>query len=118
MAEQNRMETIKVEGGQLIDQIKRLVHEGNVRRIVIKQGERTVVEFPLTIGVVGVVLAPVLAAAGALAALLTDCTIEVERVAEMAALNDQSPVAAPDGVAVASDGSPMQSEPAIELTAP
>ena len=118
MAEQNRMETIKAEGGQLIDQIKQLVHEGNVRRIVIKQGERTIVEFPLTIGVVGVVLAPVLAAAGALAALLTDCTIEVERVAEMAALNDQSPAAALDGGAVASDGSPMQSEPAIELTAP
>ena len=53
MAEQNRMEQSKAEGGQLIDQIKRLVHEGNVRRIVIKQGERTVVEFPLTIGVVG-----------------------------------------------------------------
>jgi hypothetical protein len=118
MAEQNRMESIKVEGGQLIDHIKRLVHEGNVRRIVIKQGERTVVEFPLTIGVVGVMLAPVLAAAGALAALLTDCTIEVEREAETAALNDQSPVAALDAVVVASDGTPMQSEPAIELTAP
>jgi hypothetical protein len=118
MAEQNRMETIKVEGGQLIDQIKRLVHEGNVRRIVIKQGERTIVEFPLTIGVVGVVLVPVLAAAGALAALLTNCTIEVEREAEMATVNDQPRAVAPDSVAVASDGSPMQSEPAIELTAP
>jgi hypothetical protein len=118
MVEQNRMETIKVEGGQLIDQIKRLVHEGNVRRIVIKQGERTVVEFPLTIGVVGVVLAPVLAAAGALAALLTDCAIEVERVAEMDALNDDRSPAAPDAVVVALDGSPMQSEPAIELTTP
>lgn len=79
MAEQTRMETIKVEGGQLIEQIKRLVHEGNVRRIIIKQDERTVAEFPLTIGVIGVVLAPVLAAVGAIAALLTDCTIEVER---------------------------------------
>jgi hypothetical protein len=79
MAEQTRMETIKVEGGQLIDQIKRLVHEGNVRRIIIKQEDRTVAEFPLTIGVLGVVLAPVLAAVGALAALLSDCTIEVER---------------------------------------
>ncbi len=79
MADQNRMETIKVEGGQLIDQIKRLVHEGNVRRIIIKQDDRTVAEFPLTIGVIGVLLAPVMAAVGALAALLTDCTIEVER---------------------------------------
>jgi hypothetical protein len=73
------METIKVEGGQLLDQIKRLVHEGNVRRITIKQEDRVVAEFPLTFGVIGVVLAPVLAAVGALAALLTDCSIEVER---------------------------------------
>jgi hypothetical protein len=79
MAEQIRMETIKVEGGQLIEQIKRLVHEGNVRRIIIKQEDRTVAEFPLTIGVIGVVLAPVLVAVGALAALLTNCTIVVER---------------------------------------
>jgi Domain of unknown function (DUF4342) len=79
MAEQTRMETIKVEGSQLIDQIKRLVHEGNVRRIIIKQEDRTVAEFPLTIGVIGVVLAPMFAAVGALATLLTDCTIEVER---------------------------------------
>jgi Domain of unknown function (DUF4342) len=79
MAEPTKMETIKVEGGQLVDQTKRLVHEGNVRRIIIKQEDRTVAEFPLTIGVIGVVLAPMFAAVGALAALLTDCTIEVER---------------------------------------
>jgi hypothetical protein len=118
MAEQTRMETIKVEGGQLIDQVKRLVHEGNVRRIVIKQGERTLVEFPLTVGVVGVVLAPVLAAAGALAALLTDCTIEVERGADMAALNGQSPAATEDGVIAISDDQPIETRPEIELTAP
>ena len=79
MGEQSNLETIKVEGGQLIDQIKRLVHEGNVRRITIKQADRTVVEFPLTVGVIGVVVAPMLAAVGALAALLAECTIEVER---------------------------------------
>jgi hypothetical protein len=73
------METIKIEGGQLIDQLKRLIHEGNVRRMIIKQEGSTVAEFPLTLGVIGVVIAPVLAAVGALAALLTDCTIEVER---------------------------------------
>src|SRR3712207_4764972 len=72
-------ETIKAEGGQLLDQVKQLIHEGNVRRIVIKQGADTVVEFPLTVGVVGAVLAPALAAVGAVAALVTDCTIEVER---------------------------------------
>jgi hypothetical protein len=75
---------IQVQGGQVIDQLKRIVHEGNVRRIVIKQGARIVAEFPLTIGVVGVVLAPVFAAVGALAALLTDCSIEVERDEEAA----------------------------------
>ena len=92
MLEQTRMETIKVEGGQLIDQIKRVVHEGNVRRIIIKQDDRTVAEFPLTIGVIGVVLAPVFAAVGALAALLTNCSIEVERF-------DDAPAALPEPLA-------------------
>ena len=62
-----------------MDAIKQIIHEGNVRRVVIKQEGRTVVEFPMTVGVVGTVLAPMLAAAGALAAVLTECTIEVER---------------------------------------
>lgn len=72
-------ESFKVEGGQVLDQVSKLLHEGNVRRIVIKQGDRSVAEFPLTVGVVGAVVAPVLAAVGVLAALLTDCTIDVER---------------------------------------
>jgi hypothetical protein len=72
-------ETIKAEGAQVIDVVKRVLHEGNVRRIVVKQGEQPIVEFPLTIGVVGALIAPVLAAVGAVAALVTDCTIEVER---------------------------------------
>ena len=79
MEVQTNMETVKVQGGQLIDQVKRLLHEGNVRRISIKQDERTIAEFPLTIGVLGVVFAPVLAAVGAIAALLSECTIEIER---------------------------------------
>ncbi len=74
-------ETIKVEGGELLEKVKSLIREGNVRRIVIRQGERSVAEFPLTVGVVGTVAAPILAAVGALAALLTNCTIEVQRVA-------------------------------------
>ncbi|HEY3381935.1 MAG TPA: DUF4342 domain-containing protein [Vicinamibacterales bacterium] len=73
-------ETIKVEGGDLLERVKTLIHEGNVRRIVIRQGNRSVAEFPLTIGVVGTVAAPILAAVGALAALLTNCAIEVQRV--------------------------------------
>ena len=80
MQERSRIETIKVEGGQFIEQVKHLIHEGNVRRVVIKQGEQVVAEFPLTFGVIGAVIAPVLAAIGAVAALLADCTIEVERL--------------------------------------
>jgi hypothetical protein len=76
------METIKAEGVTLVERVKQIIHEGNVRRIVIKQGEEVVAEFPLTFGVVGAVIAPVLAAIGALAALLNNCTIEVERVAD------------------------------------
>jgi hypothetical protein len=72
-------ESFKVAADQLVDAVKKLLHEGNVRRIVIKQEGRSVAEFPLTVGVVGAVIAPVLAAVGALAAVLTDCTIEVER---------------------------------------
>jgi hypothetical protein len=81
MAERTFTESFKVAADQLVDAVKRLVHEGNVRRVIIKQEGRTVVEFPLTIGVVGTVLAPVLAAVGAIAAFMTECTIEVERTA-------------------------------------
>jgi len=72
-------ESFKVAADQLVDAIKQIVHEGNVRRVIIKQDGRSVVEFPITVGVIGTVFAPMLAAAGALAAVLTDCTIEVER---------------------------------------
>jgi hypothetical protein len=72
-------ESFKVAAENLVDAVKKLLHEGNVRRIVIKQDGRTVAEFPVTVGVVGAVVAPVLAAVGALAAVLTECTIEVER---------------------------------------
>lgn len=72
-------ESFKVKGDDLLKRVKEIIHEGNVRRVVIKQGSRSVVEFPVTVGVVGAVAAPMLAALGAVAALLTDCTIEVER---------------------------------------
>ena len=72
-------ETIKAEGEELLDELKRLIHEGNVRRIRIRHEGRTIAEFPLSVGVVGVVLAPVVAAIAALVALLKECTIEVER---------------------------------------
>jgi Domain of unknown function (DUF4342) len=108
MGEQINMETIKVEGGQLIDQIKRLVHEGNVRRITIKQDDRTVVEFPLTVGVIGVVLMPMLAAVGALAALLAECTIEIQRV-------EDTPITPAEPVV---NGKHAEVPPTVELTAP
>jgi len=73
------VESVTAAGNQVIETVKNLIHEGNVRRISIKQDGRTIAEFPLTFGVVGAALAPVLAAAGAIAALATDCTIEVQR---------------------------------------
>lgn len=79
MTQQTFKESFKVAADQLVDAVKKIVHEGNVRRVVIKQEGRTVVEFPMTVGVVGTVFAPMLAAVGALAAVLTECTIEVER---------------------------------------
>ena len=71
----------KLEGTteQVLAQIRRLVEEGNIRRVVVKQRGRTVAEFPLTAGVIGIVLAPVAAAIGAITALLTECSIEVEK---------------------------------------
>lgn len=72
-------ESCKVEGSQLVGKVKQLVREGNVRRVVVKQQGRTLVELPLTVGVVGALAAPALAALGALAALLTECTIGIER---------------------------------------
>jgi Domain of unknown function (DUF4342) len=82
MAETTFKESFKVAGTQLVDAVKTLLHEGNVRRIVIKHEGRTVAEFPLTVGVLGVVLAPILAAVGALAAVLTECTVEVDRAVD------------------------------------
>lgn len=79
MTERTWFETFRIEGGQLAERLSQIIHEGNVRRIVIRQDETIIAEFPLTIGVVGAVIAPMAAAIGALAALLTNCRIEVER---------------------------------------
>jgi hypothetical protein len=79
MTDRTCKESFKVAADQLVETLKKLVHEGNVRRVIVKQDGRTVVEFPLTVGVIGTVFAPMLAAAGALAAVLSECTIEVER---------------------------------------
>ncbi|NTU61305.1 MAG: DUF4342 domain-containing protein [Caldiserica bacterium] len=70
----------QVSGEQLVNKVKSIINEGNIRRIVIKNEDgKTIVEFPVTVGVVGVLLAPWLAALGAIAALVTKCTIIVEK---------------------------------------
>ena len=73
-------ERYKVAGEKLLSKVKELIQEGNVRRITIKNDEdKTLIEIPLTLGVVGAAIFPVWAAVGAIAALVTDCSIEVER---------------------------------------
>ena len=79
MGEQTFWETIELKGNELIKKVQELIAEGNVRHVRIRQRDRTIAEFPLTVGLVGAVFAPALAAIGALAALLTECTIDVER---------------------------------------
>ncbi len=74
-------EDLKVDGEQLLAKVRELIHEGNVRRVIIKNDEgTTLLEIPLTLGVAGAVILPSLAAVGAIAALVTDCSITVERV--------------------------------------
>ena len=79
--EKVRTEEFEVSGDKLVSKIKELVHEGNIRRVVIKNEEgRTLIDMPLTLGVVGALVVPQLAALGAIAALVTQCTILVEKV--------------------------------------
>jgi len=74
----------KVNGDELVARVKQLIHEGNIRRVRVKQGGKVLLEMPLSVGApvaaVGILAIPVLAALGALAALVTECTIEVEKV--------------------------------------
>jgi len=73
-------ESFKINGESLLKKVKELINEGNIRKITINDKDgKELMSFPLTIGVVGVVFAPVLAAIGALAALVGECTITVER---------------------------------------
>jgi len=77
---QTTEETFHVQGDRLIEKVKELIKQGNVRRIIIKdKNGKELAAFPLTIGVVGAVIAPVLAAVGAIAALVTECSITVQR---------------------------------------
>lgn len=80
MSEPFRTEEFSVNGEQLLAKVKELLRQGNIRRVIIKdKSGKVLVEFPLTIGVVGVVLAPTLAAVGAVAALVSEATIVVEK---------------------------------------
>jgi hypothetical protein len=81
MAEEKvRTEEFQVKGEEIVAKIKELLHEGNIRRVIIKNEDgRTLIDIPLTLGVVGALLAPQLAAIGAIAALLTHGTIVVEK---------------------------------------
>jgi len=81
--EKTYTERFKLSGEGVLSKVKEVMREGNARRLIIRnEDERVLVEIPLTVGAVGVLLAPVAAALGAIAALVTHCTIEVERVGE------------------------------------
>ncbi len=77
-------EKFTVKGSQLIEKVKQLIHEGNVRKVRLLHEERTILEIPLSIGApaaaITILAAPILAALGAFAALVTECTIEVEKI--------------------------------------
>lgn len=77
----NGTEEFRVNGEELVAKIKEILHEGHIRRLIIKDKEgRTLIEVPLTLGVVGAILVPVWAAIGAIAALVTEATVVVEKV--------------------------------------
>jgi len=77
-------ERFTISGSQLVEKVKQLIHEGNVRNIRVIHNGKTVLEIPLSIGApaaaIGIIAAPVLAALGAFAALVTECTVEIEKI--------------------------------------
>lgn len=76
-----RFEEFRVNGGELLNKVKEIIHQGNVRRIILKdENGKTFMEIPLTVGVVGAIVAPILAAVGAIAALASNLTIVVEKI--------------------------------------
>jgi len=78
-----RTEEFKLEGGKVLDKIKELIHQGNIRRIILKnESGKTLIEIPLTLGLVGAALLPIFAAVGALAAVVTRMVIVVEKTQE------------------------------------
>jgi hypothetical protein len=84
MSEKTRIEEFEVTGEKLIETVKQIIRGGNIRRVTIKseKGE-SLIEFPLTLGVAGALILPQLAAVGAIAALVTKCSIVVEKIVEV-----------------------------------
>jgi len=72
-------EKFQVRGSELVSRVRELIRQGNVNRIVVKQEEKVLLDIPVTVGAIGAVFMPYLAALGVIAALATRCTIEVER---------------------------------------
>ena len=75
-------EEVRLRGGQVLDKVSDIIAAGNVRSVIVKHNGKVILELPLTVGVIGSLLAPQLAALGAVAALLTECTIEIVRAPE------------------------------------
>lgn len=95
-----RIEEVKVKGGQLVDKVRETIEEGNARRIIIKKDDRVLLEFPLSIGVGGAAaalfLTPTLAAVGAIAALVTDVKVVIEKIDDEAEDAQEPEAAAAD----------------------
>ena len=84
MSEKTRIEEFEVTGDKLIETVKQIIRGGNIRRVTIKNvGGESLIEFPLTLGVAGALILPQLAAIGAIAALVTKCSIVIEKVVEV-----------------------------------
>ena len=87
-----RTEEFKLDGGKVLDKIKDLIHQGNIRRIILKNEDgKTLIEIPLALGLVGAALLPIFAAVGALAAVVTRMVIVVEKVQDPGDHDGQSP---------------------------
>jgi hypothetical protein len=97
MAFQDFVEEVQVLGKDLVDKVKSLIHEGNVRRIIVRDEQgNTFVEIPVTVAALSVILAPVLAALGTIAALVSKFTIVIVRSQEKPSTSDQSSAQGPD----------------------
>ena len=108
-----QVEEFRIKGDELLGKIRELIREGNVRQVTIKSGDgRTMLEIPLTIGVVGALIAPVAAAIGAVAALVTECTVTITREEPGAASSEQPGAASPEESGAASPEEPVADQPA------